>query len=116
MEKQWYVIHAYSGYETKVREALIERIERLGMSDLFGEIMVPSEEVVEMRGGCIQAAAHLYSAVSPVLRMHGMDTRQLDRTLKAGYDHYESYAQNARDGVQVMDSVAAHLRGGYSYR
>ena len=51
MEKQWYVIHAYSGYETKVREALIERIERLGMSELFGEIMVPSEEVVEMRGG-----------------------------------------------------------------
>ena len=51
MEKQWYVIHAYSGYETKVREALIERIERLGMDDLFGEIMVPSEEVVEMKGG-----------------------------------------------------------------
>ena len=51
MNKQWYVIHAYSGYENKVREALIERIERLGMSDLFGEIMVPSEEVVEMRGG-----------------------------------------------------------------
>ena len=51
MDKQWYVIHAYSGYETKVREALLERIERLGMSDLFGEIMVPSEEVVEMKGG-----------------------------------------------------------------
>ena len=65
--------------------------------------------------GRIQAAAHLYSAVSPVLRMHGLDTRQLDRTLKAGYDHYESYAQNARDGVQVMDGIAANLRGGYSY-
>ena len=51
MDKQWYVIHAYSGYETKVREALIERIERLGMNDFFGEIMVPSEEVVEMKGG-----------------------------------------------------------------
>ena len=51
MDKQWYVIHAYSGYETKVREALLERIERLGMSDFFGEIMVPSEEVVEMKGG-----------------------------------------------------------------
>ena len=38
MEKQWYVIHAYSGYETKVREALIERIERLGMDDLFGAV------------------------------------------------------------------------------
>ena len=66
--------------------------------------------------GRIQAAAHLYSAVSPVLRMHGLDTRQLDRTLKAGYHHYESYAQNARDGIQVLDGVAAHLRGGYSYR
>ena len=51
MDKQWYVIHAYSGYEIKVREALLERIERLGMDDLFGEIMVPSEEVVEMKGG-----------------------------------------------------------------
>ena len=39
------------GYETKVREALIERIERLGMDEFFGEIMVPSEEVVEMKGG-----------------------------------------------------------------
>ena len=51
MDKQWYVIHAYSGYEVKVREALLERIERLGMDDFFGEIMVPSEEVVEMKGG-----------------------------------------------------------------
>ena len=66
--------------------------------------------------GRIQAAAHLYSAVSPVLRMHGLDTRHLDRSLKAGYDHYETYAQNARDGVQVMDGIAANLRGGYSYR
>ena len=49
MNKQWYVIHAYSGYETKVRESLLERIDRLGMGDLFGEIMVPSEEVVEMK-------------------------------------------------------------------
>ncbi len=51
MNKQWYVVHAYSGYENKVREALLERIERLGMEDLFGEIMVPAEEVVEMKGG-----------------------------------------------------------------
>jgi len=48
---EWYVIHAYSGYENKVREALMERIERFSMEDNFGEIMVPSEEVVELRGG-----------------------------------------------------------------
>ena len=64
--------------------------------------------------GCIQAAAHLHSAVSPVLRMHGLNTRQLDKTLKTSYDHYEFYARQARDCIQVMDSVAAHLRG-YPY-
>ena len=51
MTMEWYVIHAYSGYENKVREALMERIERFSMEDNFGEIMVPSEEVVELRGG-----------------------------------------------------------------
>ena len=51
MSKQWYVVHAYSGYENKVRDALLERIERLEMSESFGEIMVPAEEVVELRGG-----------------------------------------------------------------
>jgi|TARA_B110000438_G_C15659590_1_gene583257 transcriptional antiterminator NusG len=51
MNKQWFVVHAYSGYENKVREALLERIERLKMENLFGEILIPSEEVVEMKGG-----------------------------------------------------------------
>ena len=51
MTMEWYVIHAYSGYENKVREALLERIERFSMEDNFGEILVPSEEVVELRGG-----------------------------------------------------------------
>ena len=48
---KWYVLQAFSGYENKVKEALLERIERMGMDDLFGEIMVPSEEVVEMKDG-----------------------------------------------------------------
>ena len=65
--------------------------------------------------GRVQAAARIYTAVSPVLRMHGEEARQLDRTLKAGYDHYESYARNVRDGIQVLDGIAAHTRGGYSY-
>lgn len=51
MSMEWYVIHAYSGYENKVRDSLLERIERFNMKESFGEIMVPSEEVVELRGG-----------------------------------------------------------------
>jgi len=51
MAKRWYVVHAYSGFEGKVQEALLQRIARAGMQDKFGEVLVPSEEVVEMRGG-----------------------------------------------------------------
>lgn len=51
MAKRWYVVHVYSGFEKSVRRALIERITRAGMDDFFGQILVPVEEVVEMKGG-----------------------------------------------------------------
>ena len=51
MAMRWYVVHAYSGYEKKVAAALKERIELHNMQDRFGEVLVPTEEVVEMRGG-----------------------------------------------------------------
>lgn len=51
MAMQWYVVHAYSGFEKSVMRALKERVERAGMQDQFGEILVPVEEVVEMKGG-----------------------------------------------------------------
>ena len=51
MTLRWYVVHAFSGYENSVKRSLEERIERSGLQDLFGEILVPTEEVVEMREG-----------------------------------------------------------------
>lgn len=51
MSKQWYVVHAYSNFEHKVVKSLQERIERLGMEEYFGEILVPTETVIEMRKG-----------------------------------------------------------------
>ena len=51
MALRWYVVHAFSQYEKKVAVALKERIERFGMEDRFGEIIVPTEEVIEMKGG-----------------------------------------------------------------
>jgi len=48
---RWYVVHAYSGMEKSVQRALTERIERAGMQDKFGQILVPSEEVVEVKNG-----------------------------------------------------------------
>jgi len=51
MALQWYVVHAYSGFENQVKRTLQERITRSGMQDKFGDILVPTEEVVEMRDG-----------------------------------------------------------------
>jgi len=51
MSKRWYVVHAYSGFEKSVQRALVERIARAGMQDFFGQILVPVEEVVEMKNG-----------------------------------------------------------------
>ena len=51
VHKRWYVVHAYSGFEKSVAQALRDRIARLGMEDRFGDVMVPTEEVVEMRSG-----------------------------------------------------------------
>ena len=51
MAMRWYVVHAYSGFEKKVASSLKERIELADMQGKFGEVLVPTEEVVEMRGG-----------------------------------------------------------------
>jgi len=51
MSMRWYVIHAYSGFEKSVQRALLDRIARADMQDKFGQILVPTEEVVEMRSG-----------------------------------------------------------------
>jgi len=49
--KRWYVVHAYSGYEKSVMRTLVERIKLHEMEEKFGDVLVPTEEVVEMRGG-----------------------------------------------------------------
>ena len=51
MAMQWYVVHTYSQFEKSVQRALLERIQRDGMQDKFGQILVPVEEVVELKSG-----------------------------------------------------------------
>ena len=50
-KKKWFVIHARSGYEAKVKVAIEEAVSREGIEDLIGEIMIPTEQVVELKGG-----------------------------------------------------------------
>ena len=51
MAMRWYVVHAYSGYEKTVQRTLKERVARASLEDRFGDILVPTEEVVEMKDG-----------------------------------------------------------------
>ncbi|MGJ3493009.1 Transcription termination/antitermination protein NusG [Piscirickettsia salmonis] len=51
MSKRWYVVQAYSGYEKRVVNLLNEHMKAAGLEDKFGEILVPTEEVIEMRSG-----------------------------------------------------------------
>jgi len=51
MSKRWYAVQAFSGYEKIVQKGLLERIAQSEISDQFGEILVPIEEVIEMKSG-----------------------------------------------------------------
>jgi transcription termination/antitermination protein NusG len=51
MARAWYILHTYSGFEEKVKTAMQERIKKAGQEEMFGEILVPTEQVVEMIKG-----------------------------------------------------------------
>jgi transcriptional antiterminator NusG len=51
MSKRWYAVQAFSGYEKIVQKGLLDRVAQSGHEDLFGDILVPVEEVVEMKSG-----------------------------------------------------------------
>jgi len=49
--KQWYIVHTYSGFEKKVSESLQQRVQAYGLENEIGEVLIPTEDVIEMRGG-----------------------------------------------------------------
>ena len=60
MARKWYIVHTYSGFEEKVKAAMLERIKKAGQEDLFGEILVPTEQVVEMIKGTKKTSARKF--------------------------------------------------------
>lgn len=66
---KWYVIHTYSGYEAKVKAALQERIQSSDLSGQFGKILVPTEDMVEVRGGRRRVSTRKYYPGYVVIQM-----------------------------------------------
>ena len=60
MAKQWYIIHTYSGFEKKVKESLEGRVAAFGLGERIGRVMIPTEDVVEVRGGKKVVSARMF--------------------------------------------------------
>ena len=87
VHKRWYVVHAYSGFEKSVAQALRDRIVRMDMQERFGEVLVPTEEVVEMRSG---------------------QKRRSERKFFPGYVLVQ-IASHEENGIPRIDSECWHL-------
>src|SRR5258708_7535733 len=84
MTKQWYIVHTYSGFEKKVSESLRQRAKAYGLDDHIGRIEIPTEEVVEMKGGKkVQTATRFFP----------------------GYILVESETEEGPDGKKIPDST-----------
>jgi transcriptional antiterminator NusG len=73
MAQHWYVIHVYSGFEKKVAESVREQADQKGMGELFEEVLVPVEEVVEMRRGAKVAAERKFFPGYVLVKMEMTD-------------------------------------------
>ena len=70
LKKRWYVVHAYSGYESYVKEALEKNIVQEDVADKFGDILVPKEKIVEMKSGQKKESERKYFPGYVLVQMH----------------------------------------------
>ena len=71
-DMKWYVLQAYSGYENKVKQSLEDMIKREGLEDSFGEILVPTEEVLEIKEGQKKRSERKYFHLLAHHHMHSV--------------------------------------------
>ena len=73
MAKQWYIVHTYSGHENKAMQALLERAKAMGKAELFDEVLIPEETVVEMVKGSKRTSKRKYFPGYILVRMELTD-------------------------------------------
>jgi len=107
MTKRWYVVHAYSGYEAQVKRSLEERIRFAAVEEKFGDILVPTEEVVEIRSGQKRKSARKFFPGYVLVHMELDDetwhlVRQIPRVL--GF-----IGGTSDQPAPISDKEAAHI-------
>ena len=63
-QKNWYIVHTYSGFENKVKESLEQRVQAYGLQEEIGEVLIPTEDIIEKRGGREVKSARRFGAPS----------------------------------------------------
>ena len=72
MSKNWYVIHTYAGYEGRVRTSILERINQMGWSETLGQVLVPTEDVIEIKDGKRRASKRKFFPGYVLLESEGI--------------------------------------------
>lgn len=72
MPKKWYVIHTYAGYEGRVKTSIVERANQMGMNEMVGQVLVPTEEVVEFKDGKRRASKRKFFPGYVLLESEGL--------------------------------------------
>ena len=104
-DKQWYVVHCYSGYENKVRHAIEQRIETMGMRDKIFDVIVPTEEEIVFDGTLfIPPVGTVNRRIEGELGRHALDTG--NGILLHGTPHKESIGTAATHGCIRLDDDA----------
>jgi len=107
MSKQWYVIHTYSGYENKVKMSLEERLNSVGLRDLVGQILVPTEDVVEIKGGKRRVSSRKFFPGYLLIEMEMGDEvwNVINETPKV-----TGFLGGAKDPTPLSDEEVEHIR------
>ena len=72
MSKNWYVIHTYAGYEGRVRTSILERINQMGLGETLGQVLVPTEDVIEIKDGKRRASKRKFFPGYVLLESEGL--------------------------------------------
>ncbi len=112
MSKQWYVIHTYSGHENKVKASLEERLNSLGFGDRVGQILVPTEDVVEIKGGKRRVSSRKFF---PGYLMIEMELSDAIWNVINDIPRVTGFLGGAKDptplSLEEVEQVREHMRG-----
>lgn len=108
MARAWYIVHTYSGFEEKVKTALIDRIRQGGQEELFGEILVPTEQVVEMIKGTKKISSRKFF---PGYILVNVDLNDETWHTVHGTPKVTGFVGNDRDPMPLPDEDAMKIIG-----